>query len=249
MAVRVSTYTLINLELPAFKNGRIRDDGCSGHVICCSLFERACAISWESDLQTDDPSSDKLASSAAKWSGITEISPSWSGFAAFCLCEAQTTPGFLLNDSVIFFQGLKQTQQHGRLKQHSLCVVEFLNLYGSVTLRSVFKISQHGNRVLHQFTDRTKIIKICNSCYTMFGIWNTFITAFFNPMVWFFSICTEGLWIQSGGALLVFQDIPSAPVSTFLILLSSRTCRWEGCATYWVCYELLAAWFSIIICP
>lgn len=119
VAVRVCIHTLINLELPAFKNGRIRDDGCSGHIICCRLFEQECAISWESDLQTDDPSSDKPPSSAAKWSSITETSPSWSGFAAFCLREAQNTPGFSLTDSVIFFQGLKQTQQHGRLKQHT----------------------------------------------------------------------------------------------------------------------------------
>lgn len=60
VAVCFRIYTLINLELTELKNYRIRYYSYSGHVIFCSLFECEYAISWKSDLQIDNPSSDRL---------------------------------------------------------------------------------------------------------------------------------------------------------------------------------------------
>lgn len=56
----VCIYTLINLELAEFRNYRLGDYSYSGHVIYCSVFECEYAISGESDLQIDNPSSDRL---------------------------------------------------------------------------------------------------------------------------------------------------------------------------------------------
>lgn len=48
--------------------------------------------------------------------------------------------------------------------------VEFLKLYKSVTLKSVFKVSQHENRVLHQFTDKNKIVKMMQ--FVLYHVWD-----------------------------------------------------------------------------
>lgn len=59
--VAVCTDTTIHLELQQFENYRLKNYSYSAAIISCSLFECEHGISWNSDLQKDNPGSDRLS--------------------------------------------------------------------------------------------------------------------------------------------------------------------------------------------